>query len=287
MATKRTKKLEKIKRNVAKEVVDKEAKTGAAQVGDRQIAAVKAFCDLVLAKYKAIIKSIWLLTPKEFEKTTSLTVIILLNDVQRIDHITKRNVETAALAAERKVKQEMGIDIHPSFYLLSDYWDMIRHGSPVTFSEIRQGLPVYDPSGFFVPLKKLLAQGKIPGTKEAMRSLIAKAPLRIKRIKFLFKTRILEHVYTAVVDAAQALLIAQGFAPPAPKHVPKAVKINLVKQEVLEPEYGRYCEEIISYWKKVDHGEVKEVPGKKLDDLLEKGALFVARIERLMGEIGK
>lgn len=254
--------------------------------GEKQLNAVKSYCDAVLGKYKSIIKSIWLITPEEFEKSMDLTTIILLNDVQKIDHITKRDVETVALAAERDVKAEHGIDIHPSFYLLSDYWDMIRHGSPITFSEIRHGIPVYDPSGFFVPLKKLLEQGKIPGTKEAMRALISKAPLRLKRIKYLFKVRVLEHIFCAVVDAAQAPLIFLGVSPPDPKHVAESLRIHLVDKGLLEPEYARYADEIIRYWKDVEHGKIKEIPGSNLDECLEKGVHFVSRIERLMGEIG-
>lgn len=257
------------------------------ETGGRQLAAVKGYCDAVLKKYKDVIKSIWLIMPAEFEKTRALTVVILLNDVQPIDHITRRDVETAALAAEREIKATHGISIQPTFYLLSDYWDMIRHGSPITFSEIRHGLPVYDPGGFFVPLKKLLSEGKIPCTKEAMRALIAKAPIRLKRIRFMFKVEVLEHVYTAVVDAAQANLILLGVAPPAPKHVPEAVETHLVKPGLLEPEYGRYCTDVVRFWKEVEHGKVKEIAGTKLDDMLEKGVRFVERAEHLMEEIGK
>jgi len=255
--------------------------------GHRQLVAVKRWADHVLGRYKDIIKAMWLITPEEFERATDLTVILLLNDVQQIDHITRRDVETSAMEAEEIVKEHDGIRIHASFYMLSDYWDMIRHGSPVTFSEIRHGLPVYDPGGFFVPLKKLLEEGKIPCTKEAVRHLIAKAPLRVKRVRYLFKVRILEHVYAAVVDAAQAALIVQGVAPPAPKQVPEAVKMHLVERGLLEPEYERYCREIIRYWKDVEHGNVSEVPGGTLDVMLEKGTRFVSRMAALMSSLEK
>ena len=164
---------------------------------------------------------------------------------------------------------------------------MIRHGSPVTYSEIRHGLPVYDPAGFFVPLKKLLDEGKIPGTKEAMRSLISRAPVRLKRIRFLFKTRVLEHIYGAVVDSAQAALMSIGAVPPSPKHVPDAVRNQLVKKKLLEPEYARYCGDVIKFWKDVEHGKITEVSGQKLDEMMSKGLFFVGRIERLLQEMPK
>lgn len=254
--------------------------------GERQLKAVKSYCDGLLDKYAGVVKAMWLLAPDRVEKSDDLTIIILLNDVQQIDHVTRRKVETAAMEQAGLVKKETGISIRPSFYLLSDYWDLVRHGSPVTFCEMREGIPVYDPSGFFVPLKKLLLAGRIPGTKEAMRALISRSPARIKRIRLMFKARVLEQIENAVVDAGQAPLIAMGVSPPVPKQVASSLETHLVNKGLLEPEWPRYCDEVVKYWKKYEHGELKEVSGEKLDELLEKAVSYVKRMERLMEELG-
>lgn len=267
-----------------KEEPQEKAKPAEAK-GSKQLSAVKAFCDRMLREYESVIKAMWLIAPEEIAESGSFTLVILYNDVQEVDHITKSKVEVAAMEAEREVREKHGMEIHPSFYLLSDYWDMIRHGSPVAFSEIREGIPVYDPSGFFVPLKKLLLQGKIPGTKENMRQLIAAAPMRINRIKVLFKARVLEQVYTAAVDAGQAALIIYGVAPPAQKEVAAALETHFVLNKLLEPEYVRYCDEIVKYWKDYEHGNIKEIPGKKLDEMLEKVVRLVERMESLMEDL--
>ncbi|RLJ00870.1 MAG: hypothetical protein DRP06_00840 [Candidatus Aenigmatarchaeota archaeon] len=88
-------------------------------------------------------------------------------------------------------------------------------------------------------------QGKIPGTKKAMRDLIAKAPARIKRVEVLFKIKILEHLFNAVVEAGQAPLILAGVAPPIPKKLAENLKIHFVRKKQLEPEYSKYCDEVI------------------------------------------
>ncbi len=256
-----------------------------AKIEEKQINAVKDFCSGILKDYKKVIKSIWLLK-QEVKGTKDLLTIILLDDTKQVDGITKKKIETKVLEEERKIKNKYKISLYSSFYLLSDYWDLIKHGSPTVFCEIREGVPIYDPSGFFIPLKKLLLQGKIPGTKEAMRDLIAKAPTRVKRVEVLFKIKILEHLFNAVVEAGQAPLILAGVAPPIPKKIAENLKIHFVRKKQLEPEYAKYCDEIVKYWKKYEHGEIK-VDWEDIDDIAEKTALFVSRMEKLMGEIEK
>ena len=253
------------------------------KIEEKQINAVKDFCSNILKEYKKVIKSIWLLK-QETEKSKDLLTIILLDDTKKVDGITKKKIETKVLEEERKIKKKYGISIYSSFYLLSDYWDLIKHGSPTVFCEIREGIPIYDPSGFFVPLKKLLLRGKIPGTKEAMRDLIAKAPSRIKRVEVLFKIKILEHLFNAVVEAGQSPLILAGVAPPIPKKVAENLKIHFVRKKLLEEEYAKYCDEIVKYWKKFEHGKIK-VDWEDIDEIAEKTAIFISRMEKLVDEL--
>ncbi len=260
-------------------------KKNSAKIEEKQINAVKDFCSKILKDYKKAIKSIWLLK-QEVKGSKDLLTIILLDDTKEFEKITKKKIETKVLEEERNIKKKYGISLYSSFYLLSDYWDLIKHGSPTVFCEIREGIPIYDPSGFFIPLKKLLLMGKIPGTKEAMRDLIVKAPSRVKRVESLFKIKILEHLFNAVVEAGQAPLILAGVAPPIPKKLGENLKIHFVRKSLLEPEYAKYCDEIIKYWKKYEHGEIK-VDWEDIDDIVEKTTLFINRMEKLMGEIGE
>ncbi len=256
-----------------------------AKIEEKQINAVKDFCSKILKEYRRVIKAIWLLK-QETERSKDLLTIVLLDDTKKVDGITKKKIETKVLEEERKIKKKYGISLYSSFYLLSDYWDLIKHGSPTVFCEIREGIPVYDPSGFFVPLKKLLLQGKIPGTKEAMRDLIEKAPVRIKRVESLFKIKILEHLFNAVVEAGQSPLILVGVAPPTPKKLAENLKIHFIRKKQLEPEYPKYCEQIVKYWKEYEHREIK-VDWEDIDEIAEKTAKFVSRMEKLMEIVEK
>lgn len=251
---------------------------------ERQFNAVKEFCASLLHEYKSLIKTIWMLSPEE--SADSLVMIIIFDDTRKIDHITLGTVKLKALDLEKNSKKNFGISIHTSFYLLSDYWDMIKHGSPTTFCEIREGIPLYDPSGFFVPLKKLLAQGKIPGTKEAIHDLISRAPSRVRHIETSFKARILEHLFNAVTEAGQAPLILAGVAAPIPKKLPEALQVHFVNKGLLEPEYVKYSQEVFSYWKRYEHGESK-IHWEDIDDYAEKTSRFIMRMQRLVQDLGE
>jgi hypothetical protein len=249
---------------------------------ERQFGSVKEYCSKLLEKYRPLIKTIWMLTPEE--SSDAIVLIIIFDDTKTIDHITLGSVRLKALELERSERENYKMNLHTSFYLLSDYWDMIKHGSPTTFCEIREGIPLYDPSGFFVPLKKLLMQGKIPGTKEAIHDLISRAPSRVHHIENSFKTKILEHLFNAVIEAGQAPLILAGVAPPIPKKISEALQTHFVNKDLLEPEYARYVHDICVYWKSYEHGESK-IHWGDIDDFAEKTMRFIVRMQRLTQDL--
>ena len=250
-----------------------------------QITAIKDYCSHILDRFKPVIKSIWLLTSNDFEKTNDMTAVIIFDDLTSVEDLSRDQLTVVADIASKSAKDKHKVTIHNSYYNLTEYWDFIRHGNPVTYQEIRDGIPVYDPSGFFVPLKKLLKAGRIPGTKESMRELIGNAPLRIKRVKQKFMLNVLEKIYSAVVDAGQAPLIVAGFSPPAQKMVASTLDSVFVKKKMLEPEYVRYIDEIVKTWKDYEHGKIKVITGEQLDKMLEHAGRFIRRMEALMDEI--
>ncbi len=251
----------------------------------RQVNAIKRFSREVIDNFKHIIKTIWLLPADELSRTEDITAVIIIDDMQDIKEHERKKLDALAHEISDKTFSEYGIKIHRTYYDISEYWDLIRHGSPVTFQEIRDGIPVYDPAGFFVPLKMLIKKGKIPGTKEAMRKLISKAPLRLKRIRKEFMASILENTYSAVVDAGQAPLVMAGHSPPTQKKVAETLAAIFVKKGDLEPEYVRYADEIIRYWKDYEHGKIKDIKGENLDRMLENSGRFIRRMEDLMEDI--
>ena len=241
------------------------------------------FVSKIAKKYPTVVKSIWM-TPA-YEQESGNTIILLLDDTNQLDSITTNEIKNEVQKLARSMKIERENDL--IFYKLSDYWELVRHGSPVTFTEIREGLPLYDPSGFFLPLKKLLMDGRVPGTKEAMKSLIQQSPLRLLRIERVHTVSIIDALSSAVVDAAQAPLMNIGVSPPTPKNIPQQLRIHFVRKRKLSPEYVKYYEDVIKVWKLLEHGNLKILKPEKIDDLVEKATRFVEKMEALMEKTEK
>jgi hypothetical protein len=229
----------------------------------------------LLKRYSAVIKSVWLVP----EMNDML--IVLLDDTQPMEETSIIEIENET----RKIIKKSGEKVTVSFYRLSDYWEAIRHGSPVTFTEIKEGVPIYDPSGFFIPLKKLLMQGRIPGTKEAMKSMIDRAPMRLLKIERIHFLRIIDLLHNAVVDSGQAPLLMIGVAPPKPKDLPASLETHFVNRGLLESDYVDHCEYVIKYWKMVEHGKIKEFEPELVDIVINYSIEFVERMERLVEEL--
>ncbi len=248
---------------------------------DTTVDKVKGCCDRILDHYEDVVKSIWLLTVDDLQETDSVTLVILFDDVSAHD-VTRDDFEETVRTAINSFTADREISINPTFYTISDYWNLVRHGSPVTFSEIREGIPVYDPSGFFLPIKKLLDAGKIPGTKEAMRSLLMKAPKRTMKVEKTYRAQILEHLYNAVVDAGQAALIVHGVSPPVQKKLADALETHLVEDGVLPARDVRRCEDVIQMWKQYEYSEMEQLTGEQLDDAMDDTIRFIESAEEVI-----
>jgi predicted nucleotidyltransferase/uncharacterized protein (UPF0332 family) len=242
---------------------------------------IKGYCDEVLDEYDDVVKAIWLLTVQELEETDAVTIVILFDDTVAHD-VTFHDFQDTVRTMTDQFEHDKDIDVHPTFYALSDYWNLVRHGSPVTFSEIREGIPVYDPTGFFLPLKKLLKAGKIPGTKEAMRSLLSAAPKRAMKVKKTYKAQILEQLYNAVVDAGQAALLVHGVSPPVQKKLAAELALHLVADGIIHQADVDRCDNVITLWKDYEHGDIDTLSGEELDDAMEDAVKFIEAVEDVL-----
>ncbi len=248
-----------------------------------QLRKPKKIAEEIVNKFPKIIKAVWLLPGEKIK--TGYTLIFLLDDTESIDSLTVNEVKIEVEKLIKNLIKKPKVDT--LFYKLSDYWELIRHGSPVTFTEIREGIPIYDPSGFFVPLKKLLLQGRVPGTKEAMRNLIQQATFKLLRIEREYMFKLVMDLYSAVNDAGQAPLMLIGVAPPSPREIPKKLQIHFVRKRKLEPEYVRYYKNVLKTAKAIEHGKIKNLELEKVDELIEDSTKFINRMIKLFEEISK
>ncbi len=165
-------------------------------------------------------------------------------------------------------------------YLLTDFWDNVKDANPVMFTFIRDGVPMYD-RGTFLPWKLLLQMGKVKPSQEAVDKFMKYG----EQNESLVTRRMLDamqDIYWGVVTPTQALMMLAGHAPPAPKHMVADVKKVLVDSEkVMAVSELKFLEKVIKYYKDYEHGTLKVIPGKIVDELLAESKVFDKKLQEI------
>jgi len=224
-------------------------------------------------------------------KTSDIDVFVVIDDtdVKRMSRLELKErirsiiysyiMEAEAMAG---VKNKLNVQV----YLLTDFWEAVKDASPVIFTFIRDGVPLYD-RGAFLPWKSLLRMGKIKPSPEAIDMFMSSG----ERIGEMVKRKLLElvigDIYWGVLTPSQALLMLYGLPPSTHKETPKQIReIFVVKEKLLEKKYADILEEIvIKFYKGYEHGKVKEVSGETVDRLLKDAEEYITRLKELREQI--
>lgn len=259
-------------------------KTTAEKKEKNRLDIIHKFCEPILRKYKDSIKSIWMLHSEDSKDYNEIDLIFLLDDTH-LDFIAeKKLIENIIIKEKRNIEKKYGIRLHEDFYEITQYFEKVMAGDPEIFSEIKHSITIYDPSSFFSPFKDLIKRGKILGTKESLMNLIYKIKDRFKTINHL-KQQVFENIYTSTIDAGQAALIAANYSIPIQRALPGELDKHFVKKGFLELKYINYCSQIIKMFKDNEHGNLGNINGEMLDELIGKNHLFVERMGDLIEEI--
>ncbi len=178
--------------------------------------------------------------------------------------------------------------LSPQVYLLTEFWEDVKDVVPVIFTFIRDGIPLYDRGGF-LPWKLLLKMGKIKPSPEAIDRFMATGEKTKEMVKQRLLDIVLMDIYWSVINPSQALLMMYGIPPPTPSETVKEVKRIFVDEEkMLEQKYVDILHKIvIDYYKGYEHGKVKEVSGKEVDELMKDAEDYMKRLKELAEQIDK
>ncbi len=181
--------------------------------------------------------------------------------------------EATALAGTKNV-------LNVQVYLLTDFWDNVKDANPVMFTFVRDGVPMYD-RGTFLPWKLLLQMGKVKPSPEAVDKFMKYG----EQNEGLVSRRMLDammDIYWGVITPVQALMMLIGHAPPAPKTMVQDVQKVLVDEEkVMNLQDLKFMERVIKLYKDYEHGKLKTVPGKEIDELLVESKKFDIKMKEI------
>ncbi len=179
------------------------------------------------------------------------------------------------------IKNKINIQV----YILTDFWDSLKEANPVIFTMLRDGVPFYD-RGTFMPWKQLLKMGKIKPSTEAIDMYMSSGEQMLDRVKMKLKEIGTEDFFWSIFTPSQAALMLYGVPPPAPKELPELLREIFVKKEkMLSEDDVAIIEKVLGYRKGVEHGTIKEISGKELDEMLELSQKYMKRLKHLFSQI--
>lgn len=217
------------------------------------------------------------------ESDVDLAVIV---DDTDLKNMTRQEARKRLMAMINNTARE----IYPKFsaiqvYLLTDAWDWIKDASPVIFTLLRDGVPLYD-TGLFAPWSLLLKTGKIKPSPEAIHNFQQGGRLLIKMVGGEINELVSEKLYQAMLMPAQAALMLYGLMPMTYSEAPKLLrKVFVVEEKILEEKFPKWLEEVIDIRKQVEHGTVKQISGLELDKHFTRAEKFIQRMEKLYEQI--
>ena len=165
-------------------------------------------------------------------------------------------------------------------YLLTDFWQSVKDATPVIFTFIRDGVPMYD-RGTFLPWKLLLKMGKIKPSPEAVDTFMKYGEQNDGLVKRRLMDAMID-IYWGVITPTQALMMLAGQAPPVPKHLVEEVKKQFIdKERIMDNKELKVLEKVVGLYKDYEHGKLKEISGTEIDQLLKDSKDYDKKLQEL------
>lgn len=237
-------------------------------------------------RFDKIIKSIVLFGSVVKQSSTTgsdIDIVIIVDDVSvKWDQelIAWYRTELDKLLKANPYQQSL----HINTVKLSTWWEDLIIGDPVVINILRHGEALLDYGGFFEPLKRLLIEGKIKPSPEAIYVSLQRAPLHLNRSKEAELSAV-EGLFWSMVDSAHAALIAINVLPPSPEHLAVDLKEHFVNEGKLNMKYVVWYRDLLMLHKKIAHGKIHDLEGIELDTWRTRSEEFLQVMAQLVHDI--
>jgi uncharacterized protein (UPF0332 family)/predicted nucleotidyltransferase len=246
---------------------------------EADVAIATAFSAKVYKELTSLVKGIVLFgsTARKEPNNADIDILIVIDDV-RVDLVPEL-LQTYKIIVDNKIV-ETSRRLHIITLKFSTLWEYVRAGDPVIINILRDGFALID-SGFFDPLQALLFRGRIRPSQESINNYLARAPTTLNNSSWHILQATLD-LYWAVIDAAHAALMSQGFIPPSPNHVPDMLEKEFVNKGLLEEKYIKLMRKFYNLMKGISHREIGIILGKEYDEYRKEADDFVRRMSKFV-----
>ncbi|MCK4670601.1 MAG: nucleotidyltransferase domain-containing protein [Nanoarchaeota archaeon] len=224
------------------------------------------------------------------ESDIDIGIIVDDTDVKRMTRVElKDKLRSIIIGMGLEAGEMTGVrnKLNINTYILTEFWDLTREASPVIFTLLRDGVSLFD-KGVFMPMKHLLKMGRITPSPEAIDIFRGSGDQMVSRVRRKLMGIVEGDIYWSTLNPTQAALMLYGIPPPTPDETIRIVnEIFVEKEKLLEKSYVDIMRKIRDYYKGLEHGEIKEISGKEVDQLLLEADKYLKRINRLFEQISK
>lgn len=246
---------------------------------ERELKLLNQYAANVVQKFGRYIKSVVAFGGTKRHKHADIDVAVLVDDTD-VTRLSRGQLKEKLFQRLIEVAYVTDKAIHPQPYLLTEFWEYVRHGNPVLFNVLRTGIPLYD-TGFFLPVQMIFKQGLINPSAEAIDKHIILSVELLNLTEDMMNKKMIYNLEQAVVAAGQAVLMECGFRPPGPREVGEFMQ-KLVEDKKIEKKYADFATDIVLKFKETEHGTLKEISGKEIDVFLDKTRDFVKRMDKFL-----
>jgi len=187
------------------------------------------------------------------------------------------------LAVEAAQDLEIKDRLHVQTYILTEYWSNLRDANPVTMTFLKDGRPLYD-RGIFTAWRVLYENDRIAPPREVISERLRRAREAFGKVKGALFALAEQAVYTPLLNAAQAVLLAYGRQPPTPIKTVSALESLTVMSK---PQLSS-LQEIIELIDSCKHGGLDVISVSRIDKIASGMTGFLdaadAAVERAYAE---
>ena len=121
---------------------------------------------------------------------------------------------------------------------------------------------------------------------EAVYTALQRAPMHFQRSR-LAALGSIEGLFWAMVDSAQAALMAAKVIPPSPDQVGIQLKETFVSKKLLKDKYADWYIALLIMHKKIAHGEMTEIKGGEIAEWQDRTEEFIKAMVKLVSDLIK
>lgn len=221
------------------------------------------------------------------ERSDSDTDVFVVIDDTDIKKMTRQELKDKLRVIIDGISQTQSLtankkdNLNVQTYILTDYWEALRDGSPVIYTLLQDGIPLHDHTGIFLAWKQLLNENRIRPSKVFVTNLFNSGSDALKRSKQKLRESCMEDLYYAVMNPSQALLMQIGSSPTDPDETIVALERAFVQEGLLASEDIQPLKDLRNLRKKLEHETDADALGKEFDHFYVQAEQLIIKLEAL------